>query len=222
MATYGRISEYCESEDWAQYEERLKFYFEANDIQDDGKQRAILLSVCGASCYTLIRNLVYPVKPSDKSFEELCDVMRNHTNPKPSEIVQRFKFNSIVRTPGESIANYVAALRELSKHCNFGDHLEEMLRDRLVCGVNDVKIQRRLLAEVDLTYRKAREIAVKMELASKNVEDLKQTTTADSHGVGAVQRDINKVQVESAGRREQTANLGQSVPPPSECYRCGG
>ena len=165
---------------------------------------------------------MYPVKPSDKSFEELCDVMRNHTNPKPSEIVQRFKFNSIVRTPGESIANYVAALRELSKHCNFGDHLEEMLRDRLVCGVNDVKIQRRLLAEVDLTYRKAREIAVKMELASKNVEDLKQTTTADSHGVGAVQRDINKVQVESAGRREQTANLGQSVPPPSECYRCGG
>jgi len=63
-----------------------------NDIQDDGKQ----LSVCGASSYTLIRNLVYPVKPSDKSFEELCDVMRNHTNPKPSEFIQHFKFNSRV------------------------------------------------------------------------------------------------------------------------------
>jgi len=48
-----------------------------------------------------------------------------------------------------------------------------------------------LLAEVDLTYRKAREIAVGMKLASKNVEDLKQTITPDSHGVGTVQRDIN-------------------------------
>ena len=150
MATYGRISEYSESEDWTQYGERLKFYFKANDIQDYGKQRAILLSVCGAPCYTLLRNLVYPVKPSDKTFEELCAVMRNHTNPKPSQIVQRFKFNSRIRVPGESIANYVAALKQLSEHCSFGDHLEEMLRDRLVCGVNDAKIQRRLLAEVDL------------------------------------------------------------------------
>ena len=216
MATYGRISEYSESEDWTQYEERLKFYFEANDIQDDGKQRAVLLSVCGAPCYTLIRNLVYPVKPSDKTFEELCAVMRNHTNPKPSQIVQRFKFNSRIRAPGESIANYVAALKQLSEHCSFGDHLEEMLRDRLVCGVNDAKIQRRLLAEVDLTYKKAMEIAVGMEVAAKNVEDLKLNANLDS--VAPARHEVNKVRVEPAGRHDQRGNPSG----PGECYRCGG
>jgi len=61
--------------------------------------------------------------------------MKNHTNPRPSEIVQRFKFNSRVRIPDESIASYVVALRQLTEHCNFGDQLDEMLRDRLVSGV---------------------------------------------------------------------------------------
>jgi len=47
--------------------------------------------------------LVYPAKPVDKTFQELCDAMRTHTSPKPSEIVQRFKFNSRVRSSDESI-----------------------------------------------------------------------------------------------------------------------
>ena len=51
MATYERISEYDESQCWIQYQERLKCYFEANDITDDGKQRAILLSCLW--CYML-------------------------------------------------------------------------------------------------------------------------------------------------------------------------
>jgi len=33
------------------------------------------------------------------------------------------------------IAEYVAELRSLAAHCDFGDYLEEALRDRLVCGL---------------------------------------------------------------------------------------
>jgi hypothetical protein len=47
----------------------------------------------------------------------------------------------------------VAELRKLSEHCNFGTTLNDMLRNRLVCGVGDQRIQRRLLAEPDLTSR---------------------------------------------------------------------
>ena len=59
--------------------------------------------------------------------------------------MQRFKFNTRFRKPGESIASHVAELRSLSEHCDFKSTLEEMLRDRLVCGINDEQIQRRLL-----------------------------------------------------------------------------
>ena len=50
---------------------------------------------------------------------------------------------------------------------------KKMLRDRLVCGVNDEHIQRRLLAESQLEFKKAMEIATAMETADKNTRDLK-------------------------------------------------
>ena len=45
----------------------------------------------------------------------------------------------------ESVATYVAELKCLGEHCQFGDKLHNMVRDRLVCGVNDICIQNRLM-----------------------------------------------------------------------------
>ena len=50
----------------------------------------------------------------------------------------------------------------------FGDTLSDMLRDRLVCEINEEKIQRRLLQEVNLTFEDALRIARAMETAAKN------------------------------------------------------
>ena len=56
---------------------------------------------------------------------------------------------------GENVADYVAALRKLTRHCQFGAYLPEALRDRLVCGLRSEEQQKRLLAEHDLTFNKA-------------------------------------------------------------------
>ena len=138
MATHGSVGEFAPGkETWLSYAERLEQYFLANDVQAQEKKRAILLSVCGASTYQLIRNLVSPQKPSEKTFDELVKLVQEHHQPPPSVTVQRFAFHSRTRKEGESIANFVAHLRELSEHCQFGDTLNDMLRDRLICGCND-------------------------------------------------------------------------------------
>lgn len=43
--------------------------------------------------------------------------------------------------------------------------LQQMMRDRLVCEVNDERIQRRLLSEQILTFDKALKIAFSLEAA---------------------------------------------------------
>lgn len=82
-------------------------------------------------------------------------------------IVERFKFHWRVRAKEESIAFYVATLRQLSEFCDFKDSLSDMLRDRLVCGVNDERIQRRLLTEAELTFDRALHLAQAAESAQK-------------------------------------------------------
>ena len=105
MALIGKIEEYDEKESWIEYTERLGQYFAVNEITDSAKKRAILLSVCGAKTYKLIRNLVSPRKPTDKSFAELVNLVKNHLNPRPSSIVYRCKCNSRFRQQGETIGS---------------------------------------------------------------------------------------------------------------------
>ena len=169
MALIGEVEDFQENDNWIEYAERLEHCFTANEITDNGKKRAVLLSSCGAKTYKLTRNLVAPGKPTDKSFAELVNIVKNHLNSRPSSIVYRGKFNCRFRKQGETIRQYVAELRSLSEHCDFRDQLEEMLRDRLVCGVNDERIQRRLLAERRLDFKKALELATAMEIADKNM-----------------------------------------------------
>ena len=135
MATHGSIGEFNSGvEDWASYTERLEQYFAANDVEDADKQHAILLSGCGASTYQLIRDLVAPAKPTTKTFAELVKLVQEHHQPPPSFIVQRYNFNMRNQKEGETIAQFVAALRRLSEHCKFEATLDDMLRDRIVCG----------------------------------------------------------------------------------------
>ena len=139
----GKVDKFdCTKEDWTQYVEHPDHFFVANDIADAGKKRAVLLSVVGSSTYVLLRNLVQPAKPGDKTYAELVAKLKDHYNPTPSETIQRSRFNSRVRKPGESVATFVAELRALAEFCNYGDSLETMIRDRIVCGIMHRKSKR--------------------------------------------------------------------------------
>ena len=67
------------------------------------------------------------------------------------------------------LAKFVAELRRLSKHCYF---MDDMLCDRLVCGVLDSQLQKRLLVEPQLTFQKAFYLCQASEVADRNVKKL--------------------------------------------------
>uniref|UniRef100_A0AAV2M4I5 Retrotransposon gag domain-containing protein n=1 Tax=Knipowitschia caucasica TaxID=637954 RepID=A0AAV2M4I5_KNICA len=190
-----------QAQTWEEYCQVLGHFFEANNITDAGRKRAILLSSVGSKTYSLMRNLLSPDKPGDKSFTELTNLLQSHFNPKPSEIVQRFKFISRTRTANETVTEYVAVLRELAQHCNYGDKLKEMLRDRLVCGNAEDRIQRRLLAEPELTFEEALKIAQAIETANRDVRDL-QPTLDSAAGKDATPMTVHKVGTENKRQSE--------------------
>ena len=118
------------------------------------------------------------------------------------------------RKPGENVSTYVAELRKFSEYCNFGDTLGDMPRDRLVCGINDPRIQRRPLAEPTLTYVKALDLAEAAETAESNAKQLEWALPCT-----AVQA-ISSEEKEGGARRQITSR--RSTPTQNKCYRCGG
>ncbi|XP_041473613.1 uncharacterized protein K02A2.6-like [Lytechinus variegatus] len=161
-----------QQEDWSSYSERLEQYFIINNIGGDMRVPA-LISLIGGETYKLLRKLTAPAKPAEKSFQQLIDILQQHLSPQPLVIAERFRFHKRDQRPSEPINAYVAELRQLAKHCDFGEYLEQALRDRFVCGLKQESIQRKLLAEARLTLQKAVETAVAMEMAAQDTEQLR-------------------------------------------------
>ena len=185
-------------------------FFLANGIENADKKRAVFLSVVGPATYKTLRNLVSPAKPGDKTYDELVEVLAKHYKSTPSEIVEHFKFHSRFRKAGESVATFVAELRCLSEFCNFGESLQDMIRDRLVCSINDEAIQKQLLSKPKLTYEQAVELALSLERAAQNIQDLKTKKEGSSHNQPR-QQEVHGVS--STGSPVGGAGL--------TCYRCG-
>ena len=216
MAVHGTLTAFNpREEDWSEYAERLSFYFSANGITTDAKKRAILLSSVGPTTFRLMRSLVLPDALDSFSFDDLVAKVKNHKEPTPSVIVRRFQFNTRNQKPNESISEYIAVLRKAAEHCSYGDSLSEMLRDRLVCGITNSAVQKRLLAEKELTLDKAVSLAQAVEIAEKGAKDLQSsaarpTTTPDS--------DIFKFYQGASAKKTEAKDTDKT----KTCYRCGG
>ena len=77
-----------------------------------------------------------------------------------------------MQQPNETISDFVAQLRKISEYCRFGDQLDEMLRDRLVCGCRSKQLQCKLLAEHELSYDKDFKIVLAAETAQQEAKEL--------------------------------------------------
>ena len=87
-----------------------------------------------------------------------------------------------------------------------------MLQDRLVCGITDTTVQKRLLAERELTLDKAISLAQSVEIAEKGAKDFRSPTGSTM--------ELHKVSGRAGARSENKA--GQAKDKPPVCYRCGG
>ncbi|XP_077564530.1 uncharacterized protein LOC144179991 [Haemaphysalis longicornis] len=232
----SRLEEFTGS-NWSSWFGRLQFFFEANDVTDPVKQRAHLLTLCGAHIYDVVCALLQPKTPDRVSYAEIVAALQAHCDPRPSEVYSRAMFQRRDQLPGESVNDYVAALRKLATSCNFGtlptatappatqaggaastqqgatDYnptllpLDVMLRDRFVCGLRDENLQQRLFAEKELTFTKAYDFAIRAESAVQQQQKIK-TDHAE----------VNK----AAAHASDSATNSKAHSQGQRCWRCDG
>lgn len=211
ITTFGHISEYQpELEAFETYQERARVFLLANNIPDE-RRVPVLLSVIGASNFSLLSSLVSPESPSDKSVDEILDVLRAHFAQERITIAERFRFYNKSQGSDESVAKFTAELRRLAIHCQFGGHLDEALRDRFVCGLRSSEAQKRLLAKKNLTFQQAIEIASHAEVVETDVK-------AFNSGGATTQAPMASEPVFDISSTEQSKVVKAAN---KVCFRCG-
>ena len=94
--------------------------------------------------YGVLTNLLAPESPKDKSFVEVKELLISHYSPKPILVAERVKFHCRHQHESKTVAQFVVELKRLALKCEFGTFLEEALRDRLLCKLKSLKIQREI------------------------------------------------------------------------------
>ncbi|KAK9687184.1 hypothetical protein QE152_g36633 [Popillia japonica] len=100
----------------------------------------------------------------------IIDLLRTHISPKPSEIAEQHKFSVRLQHEGESIANFQADLKKLTKNCNYfcenckKPTLNTHLRSQFIKAVRDNEIRVRLLQQsTNITFEEAVKLALAIE-----------------------------------------------------------
>ena len=71
---------------------------------------------------------------------------------------------------GEPVVDYIVMLKALAHTCDFGTMLTDMLCDRFVMGLANETTQQLLLAEADLTFNRAVDMAMAREAELRDVQ----------------------------------------------------
>lgn len=114
---------------------------------------------------------------------------------------ERYRFNRRVQEPGESYDHYRTALLKLAEGCNFQSIMDEILRDRLIFGINDSHACEKLLRKAKLTLAETDDICRSHESTASQMKLMDASST-----------NVNAVEPEHEKRG--TAGL-------RECRNCG-
>lgn len=201
----GKLQEFnVQNGAWSSYIDRLSMYFKVNGVKEDMKLPT-LIATMGDEAYELLENLASPTKPAELTFDKVDELMRQHVQPAPSALAERYRFRQRRQNIGENVSTYVAELKRLSKYCKFGTHLNEDLRDQFICGLHSDVVRQRLFAEEDtVTFTEAVKLATSLEAAERDAAIVEQQRTIrSSNEAGAVHA------VTYAGRGGRSVGRGQ-------------
>lgn len=115
--------------------------------------------------------------------ETILNKFNNYFIPKTNKSVERHRFNSRLQLPGETFDTFVSELRRIMQNCDFGAMRDDLLTDRIVCGIRDPKIKDRLLREQNLDLAKAVNICKSAEQTEIHIKNLHNQNSVE---VGAI------------------------------------
>ena len=129
------------------------------------------LTWIGKPAYNLLKDLAYPNPVHAFTVQQLQQMLKQHIQSSNYTTVQRAKFHNLMRNKGESFRSFMLRLQQQASRCNFNADLPTQLRDRIVAGVQDKEVTKRLLREGDaLTYAAARKILEDWDQVNDAVE----------------------------------------------------
>ena len=112
---------------------------------------ATFITCIGPDALEIHTGLPFQSDDDRQNIDKVLELWQNYCIGKTNVIYERYRFNNRSQEFDESIDAYTTALRTLAETCEFGSLNEDLIRDRLVCGIRDNSLRKKLLQEPKLS-----------------------------------------------------------------------
>ena len=194
---------------WPKWRRRFEQYRLASGLLKEPEERQIntLLYYLGEEAEDILtstniseRNMTVSWRVSTVSLKSEKNVIMH----------ERAKFDKRSQLPDEPAEQFIASLYNLASDCNFGDLKNELIRDRIVVGIQDASLSERLQTEPELTLE-SKTLVRQREAVRVQQQTLKGEKTEAPSLVDAMSHKPNRKPSHHKSQRQLTSE------PPKKC-----
>ena len=111
----------------------------------------MLISAMDADTLRVVNTLPYAAEEDRQKLEKILELLETYCLQDETVMYERHTFYQCQQEDNEPVESFITDLRTLARTCDFTeggkDFTEQMIRDRLVCGIADDAVRHRLLAK---------------------------------------------------------------------------
>ena len=180
-------------EDWPKWIRRFERYRISTELnkKDEPLQINTMIYCMGNEADNIFKSFTF-AEGDEKKYASVKEKFDQHFIIKRNVIFEHARFNMRKQEPAEPVNAFITDLYYLSEHCEFGALREELIRDRIVVGLQDVKLSKNVQMDSGLTLQSATNKARQNESVKRQQEVLR-------HEVSPATPDIDEV-IEAKGK----------------------
>ena len=218
--------------DWKQ---QWIHYSRAVDLTSKSElvQVSTLLTCMGNEARRIFDTFEWENPEDQNNIEAVLQMFEKHIAPLANIPFERFSFNIRNQEPGESFEKYVTQLRLLARNCEFENiNSDEILRDRILFGMKDVVVRKKLLMKPKLTLQDVLLACRTEELSNRHVKALHEESE-NVHAVNSKKKPTHSYKPQRYDTRSEVTDCKfcgnrherrkESCPAWNKtCNKCGG
>lgn len=198
---------------WKRWLRGFEVYSSAAGCTDDKQKRQLLLHSAGPE----VQDIFDTLTATGEDYETARDKLTEYFTPRKNVPYHRHLFRQEHQNEGETVAQFVTRLRQVSADCEFGDQTNDFIRDQVIDKCLSKSLRTKLLAERDLKLDKLLDIAQAKEAseaqsASFSVQDKAFSTRLNKHKPKGSP---------TAGRQKTAGKPDKKNQKNGKCSRCG-
>ena len=157
-------------ENWRKWKERWVLHAKASgvDSKDEETQCTVFLHTMGEEVLEVYDTFTFTEEEANK-IEPLVARFEVYCSPKKNVTYERYLFFSCTQN-SRTIDAFVTDLR--MKTCEFGTLHDSLIKDRIVCGIDNNSVRERLLRNTELTLQVAINTVRAAETSKTQIETL--------------------------------------------------